>query len=69
MQITLTLDTNDQVDLISAQNLLMSLEKTLSDIHGVGTVEEIAERVAGKDQIHDHLGRVQQYCYRNQNLR
>lgn len=46
MQITLTLDTNDQVDLISAQTLLMSLEKTLSDIHGVGTVEEIAKKVA-----------------------
>jgi len=46
MQITLTLDTNDQVDLISAQTLLMSLEKTLSDTHGVGTVEEIAKKVA-----------------------
>ena len=46
MQITFTLDTNDQVDLISAQTLLMSLEKTLSDIHGVETVEEIAKKIA-----------------------
>lgn len=55
MQITLTLDTNDQVDLISAQTLLMSLERNLLEARGeetpIGkrireTVEEAAKKVA-----------------------